>query len=54
MKILTTLGVLIAFFLLMLFNCRRGCSPAEFSVTLFPIILISGFIWYRLSVKKSD
>jgi hypothetical protein len=54
MKILTTLGVLIVFFLLMLFNCSRGCSPAEYSVTLFPIILISLFIWYRLSTKKSD
>ncbi len=54
MKILTTLIILIAFFLLMIFNCGRGCSPAEFSVTLFPIILISGFIWYRLSAKKPD
>jgi hypothetical protein len=54
MRILTTLGVLIFLFLLMLINCSRGCSPAEVSVILFPIILISLFIWYRLSAKKSD
>jgi len=54
MKIITTLGVLIALFLFMLINCSPVCSPAELSVTLFPIILISGFIWYRLSSKKSE
>jgi|APCry1669193181_1035450.scaffolds.fasta_scaffold03679_6 hypothetical protein len=54
MKILTTLSVLIFFFLLMLANCSRGCSPAMFSVTLFPILLISAFIFYRLSAKKSN
>ena len=54
MKVLTALGVLVFLFLLMLINCNRGCSPAEFSVTLFPIILISLFIWYRLSTKKSN
>ena len=54
MIILTTLGVLIVFLLLMLINCNRGCSPAEYSVTLFPIILISLFIWYKLSSQMSD
>ena len=54
MRILTTIGILIFLFLLMLINCSRDCSPAELSVTLFPIILISLFIWYRLSAKKSD
>jgi len=54
MKILTTLGVLIFFFLLMLMSCSRGCSPAMFSVILFPIILLSAFIYYRLYTKNSN
>jgi hypothetical protein len=54
MRIIITLGVLIALFLLMLTICSPVCSPAVLSVTLFPIILISGFIWYRISAKKSD
>ncbi len=53
MRVLTALGVLIFVFFIMLTNCTKSCSPAMFTVALFPIILIAGFIAYRLFTKKS-
>lgn len=54
MRVLTALGILVLLLLLMLINCSGGCSPAEYSVALFPMILLGIFIWVRLSAKKSD
>ena len=54
MRVLTALGILVFILLLMLINCSGGCSPAEYSVALFPMILLAIFIWVRLSAKKSD
>ncbi len=51
MKLLTFLGVLIFVFLFMSINCTKSCSPAMFSVALFPMILISIYIGYRFLKK---